>query len=99
MVLLRRAFFFNEQETKYVCVYLNENLKPQLKIGTSSGHVELNYLQWFILLTFKSNISQNEVIELGDSRHTLSMYCGRYIRIMRKNTQVYLSKKVHNWWI
>ena len=32
--------------------------------------------------------------ELGDPRHTLSMYCGRYIRITNEDTQVYLSKKV-----
>ena len=64
--LLRRTFFFNEQETKYVSVYLNENLQPQVKIGTSSGHVVLNDLQWFILVTFKCNISKNEVHELGD---------------------------------
>lgn len=91
--LLRRTFFFNERETKYVSVYLNENLKPQVKIGTSSGHVVLNDLQWFILVTLKSTISKNEVHELGDPRHTLSMYCGRYIRITSENTQVYLSKK------
>ena len=30
--------------------------------------------------------------ELGDPRLTLSMYCGRYIRITSENTQVYLSK-------
>jgi len=78
---LRRTFFFYEQETYYVSVYLNENLKPQVKIGSSSGHVVLNDLQWFILVTFKSNISKSEMHELGDSRLTLSMYCGRYIRI------------------
>jgi hypothetical protein len=33
------------------------------------------------------------VHELGDSRHTLSVYCGRYIRITSENTQVSLSKK------
>jgi len=90
--LLRRRFF-NEQETKCVSVYLNRDLKPQVKIGTSSCHVVLNDLQWFILVTFRCNISKNEVHELGDSRHTLSMYCGRYIRITSENTQVYLSKK------
>jgi hypothetical protein len=79
--LLRRKFFFNEQETKYVSVYLNENLKTHVKIGTSSGHVVLNDLQCLILVTFKSNISKNEVHEIGDSCHTLSMYCGQYIRI------------------
>jgi hypothetical protein len=76
--------------------------RPQtkVKIGTSSGHVVLNDLQWFILVTFKSNISKNEVHELCESRHTLSMYCGQYIRIKSENTQVYLNKKIgHNWWI
>ena len=91
--LIRRTFFFNEQERQYVSVYLNGDLKTQVKIGTSSGHVVLNDLQWFILVTFKSNISKNEVHELGDSRHTLSVYCGRYIRITSENTQVYLSIK------
>jgi hypothetical protein len=89
--LLRRTFF-NEQETKYVSVCLNEDLKPQVKIGTSSCHVVFNDLQWSILVTFKSNISKNEVHELDDSRHTLSMYCGRYIRIASENTQVYPCK-------
>ena len=92
--LFRRTFFLNEQETKYVSVYLNGDLKTELKIWTSSGHVVLNDLQWFILVTFKSNISKNEVHELGDSRHTLSMYRGRYIRITSENIQVYLSKKI-----
>ena len=91
--LLRRTFFFNQQDTKYVSMYLNEGLKPQVKIGTSSGLVVLNEMQWFILVTFKSNIPKNEVHELGDPRHTLSMYCGQYIRIASENTQVYLSKK------
>ena len=63
-----------------------------MKIGTSSGHVALNDLQWFILVTFKSKIFKNEVHDLGDPHHTLSMYCGRYIRITSENTQVYLSK-------
>ena len=53
----------------------------------------LNIIQWLILVTFKSSISKNEVHEVGDSRHTLSMYCGQYIRITIENTQVYLSKK------
>ena len=50
-------------------------------------------MQWFILVTFKSNVAKNEVHELGDPRRTLSMYCGRYIRITSEETQVYLSKK------
>ena len=94
-VLLRRTFFFNEQGTKYISVYVNGDLKPQVNIGTSSGHVVLNDLQWFILLTFKSDILKMEVHELGDSRHNLPMYSGRYIRITNENTQVYLTK---NYW-
>jgi hypothetical protein len=63
------------------------------KIGTSSGHVVLNEIQWFILVTFKSDIPKNKVHELGDSQHTLPVYCGRYIRITSEETQVCLSKK------
>ena len=96
-VFLHPTFFLNHQETKYVSIYLNEDLKSQVKIGTSSGHGVLNEMQWFLLVSFKSNIAKNEVHELGDPRHTLSMYCGRYIRITSEDTQVYLSKKIgHN---
>jgi hypothetical protein len=38
------------------------------------------------------DIPKGEVHELADSRHTLSVYCGRYIRITSENTQVHLSK-------
>jgi len=93
--LLRRTYYFNEQEKKYVSIYLNnDDLKPHLKIGTSSDHAVLNEIQWFILVTFKSDIPRSEVQELGDSQHTLSVYCGRYIRITSEYTQVYLSKKI-----
>ena len=71
--LHRRTFFLNQQETKYVSIYLNEDLKPQVKIGTSSDHVVLKEMKWSILVTFKSNIAKNEVLELGDPRHTLSI--------------------------
>ena len=90
--LLRCTLFFNKQETKYVSIYRNEDLKTLVKIGTSSGHVIFTDIQWFILVTFKSNISKNEVHELGDPHHTQSMYCERYIRITIEKTQVYLSK-------
>jgi hypothetical protein len=99
MSLLRRTYFLNEQETKYVSIYLNDNLKPQVKIGSSSGHAVLNDTQWFILVTFKSDIPKGEVHELGDSHHTLSVHCGRYIRITSENAQVLLSKMIdHNCW-
>ena len=92
-VLVRRTCFFNQQEKKYVSIYLNEGLKSEVKIGTSSGHVLLNEMQWFILVTFTSNIVKNEVHELGDPSHTLFLYYGRYIHITSEDTQVYLSKK------
>ena len=68
----------------FVLIYINEDLKPQVKIGTSSGHVALNEMQWFILVTFKSNIAKNEVHELGNPRHTLSVNCRRNMSITSK---------------
>jgi len=92
--LLRRTYYINEQQTKYVSIYPNDdNLKPEVKIGTSSGHAMLNEMQWFILVTFKSDIPKSEVHELGDPHHTLSVYCGRYIRITSEKIQVLLIKK------
>jgi len=73
--LLRRKYYLNDQETKHVSIYLND-LKPNVKIGTSD-HAVLNGIQWFIPTTFKSDVLKNEVHELGDSQHTLSVYCGR----------------------
>jgi hypothetical protein len=90
--LLRRTYYLNQQETKYVSIYLNNDDLKHLKIGISSGHAVSNDIQWFILVTFKSDISKNELHELGDLQHTLSVYCGRYVRITSENTQVCLSK-------
>jgi len=92
MTGLLRCTFFSKQETKYVSIYLNEDLEPQMKISPS-GHVVLYDIQCFILVTLSSNISKNELHELGDPHHTLSVYCGWCIRITSENTQVYLSKK------
>jgi hypothetical protein len=91
--LLRRNYFLNEQETNYVSISLNDNLTSQVKIGRSSGYAVLNDIHWFILATFKSHIPKSKVRELGDSRHTQSMYCGRYIRITSEENQLYISKK------
>jgi len=88
------TYLLPQRTTKYVSIYLNyDTLKPEVKIGTPSGHAVLNEVQWYILVAFKSNIPKNEVHELGDNQHTLSMYCGRYIRIRSENTQVRLSKQ------
>ncbi len=54
--------------------------------------VVLNQMQWFILVTFKDHIPKSEVYELGDSRHTLSLHCWRYIRIMYEDVQMFLNK-------
>jgi hypothetical protein len=91
---LRRSFYLNENGTKYVSVYLDiSDLKSHVKIGPPSGHAVLNEVQWFILVIFKGNIPKNKEHKLGDSKHSLSVYCGRYIRIKSENTQVYLCKK------
>ena len=51
--LLRRTYYLNEQQAKYVSIYLNDdNLKPEVDIGTP-GHAVLNEMQWLILVTFK----------------------------------------------
>jgi len=93
MVLLFRTYYLYKQGTIYVSYYLNnDDLKPHAKIGTS-GHAVLNEIQWFILVTFRSDIPKTKVYRLGDSQHTPSVYCGWYIRITSENTQVYLSKK------
>ena len=91
--LLQINCYLNERQTKYVSSYLNEDLKPEVKIVTPSGHAVLNEIQWFILVTFASGVPKDKVHELGDSQHAVSVYCGRYIRITSENTQVYLSKK------
>jgi len=83
-----------QQQTKYVSIYLNyDNLKPELRIGTPSGHAVLNEIQWFVLVTFNSDMPKNEVHELGNPHHTLSLYCGRYIRITSGKAQVLISKR------
>ena len=90
--LLEHVYFLNKQRTKYVSIFLDETLKPQVKIARSFRSVMLNKIQWSILVTFKSHIPKSEVYELGDPRHTLSLHCGRYIRIMSEDVQVFLNK-------
>jgi len=79
----------------YVSIYLKfDNLKTEVKFGTPSVHAVLNEMHLSILVTFKGDIPKNEEHKLGDQQHTLSVYCGRYIRCAIENTQVHLSKKV-----
>jgi len=73
--LLRRTYYLNEQQTKYVSIYpKDDNLKPKVKIGTPFGHAVLSEMQWFILVTFKGYTHKNELQELGDPQHNLSVY-------------------------
>ena len=51
MTGLLRGTFFKQQEAMYVFIYLNNDGKPQAQIGISSGHMMLNDIQWFILVT------------------------------------------------
>ena len=90
--LLEHVYFLKKQRANYVSIFLDEILQPYVKIASSSCSVMLNQIQWFILVTFKSHISKGEVYELGDSRHTLSRYCGQYICIMSEEVQVFLNK-------
>ena len=65
-----------------------------MKTATSSGHVVLNDIQSFILVTFKCNISKNELHEFCDPRYTLSVYCGRYVRITNEHSSVSKQKRL-----
>jgi len=65
-----------------------------MEFGNTSCHAVLNKMQWFILVTFKSDIPKNEVHELGDPQRILSVYCEWYIRITSEKSEVHLNKEV-----
>jgi len=48
--LIQRTFVFKEKETKYVSIFLNDDLKPKLKFGTHSGYGVLSNI---LLVTYK----------------------------------------------
>jgi len=50
-------------------------------------------MQWLIPVIFNNGVPKNEVHEIGDSQHTLSVYCVRYMRITSEKTKVHQSKK------
>jgi len=43
-------------------------------------------------VTFKDHDTKDVMHELGDSRHTLDLYCRRYLRITSENSHVLLNK-------
>ena len=90
--LVTSTYLQSQRERNKVSLYLDDNLRPQVKIEAPSGRAILNDIQWFILVTFKGNIPKGKVHELVDSSHTLSIHCGQYVRITTKKIQV-LSKK------
>jgi hypothetical protein len=90
--LLEHVYFPNKQRTNCVSIFLNENPTPKMTIVNFSRFVMLNQIQWFTVVTFKDHIPKSEVYGLGDSRHTLSVYYGRYIRIMSEEVQMHLNK-------
>jgi hypothetical protein len=87
--MLERIYYLNKQRTKNVCLYLDDNLEPKVKITSYRHRVVLTQTQWFILVTFKDY--KCGVHDLGDSSHSLFMYCGRYIRIKCENAHVVLN--------
>ena len=59
---------------KNVSIYPNDdNLKPDVKIGTPSGHAVLNDMQLFILLTLKGDNSRMKCTNLVT--HNISCLC------------------------
>jgi hypothetical protein len=86
--LYHRIYYLNKQKSKYVCIYLDADLAPQVKIATCTDSVVLNEKQWSKLvkiIEYKCGFH-----EPCDSRHNLFMYCGRYIRIKCEKVQVIL---------
>jgi hypothetical protein len=71
---------------------MDECLSLHIKIACSSRAIVLNQIQWFILMTSKDHIPKDVLHELGDSRHTQDLYCGRYIRITSDDVHIFLSK-------
>ena len=79
--LLECVYPLKKARIKYVSVFLDENLTPQMKFVISYRAMMPHRIQWFILVTFKDHMPQDVVLEL-DLRHTLDLYSEPYIRIM-----------------
>lgn len=90
--LLERVYFINSR-TKYISLVLDENLTFHARIVCGKQEVVLDLMHWFILVAFKNNIPENKIHELGDSLHTLDLYCGKYAKITCNNVHVVLTKQ------
>ena len=82
----------NKTKTKYVTVFLDVFLTPQVKIAYSSLVAVLNAVAWFILVSFKNGMPNNTVYQLADCYHTLNMYYKGHNRITCKDVHVYSVK-------
>ena len=92
LTLLERIYFLNKENTNYLTIFLDENLTPQVKTVSSSRSVVLHKMQFFNWVTFKDHIPKDVIHELGDSHHTLDLYCRRYIHIISDDIHVLLNK-------
>jgi hypothetical protein len=90
--LADRIYHLDNMRTKYVALFLDPHLTPHIRIFCISEYVVLNLAQWFILVSFKDGILDNKIHELGDSHHTMDLYCGKYVRIICHNEEVVLTK-------
>lgn len=75
-----RVYSLNKARTKYVAIFLDENLTPSAKT-VSSRAVVLNQIQRFVVLTFRDQAAKDVIHETGNLPHILDFYCVRYIRI------------------
>jgi hypothetical protein len=91
--LLERVYYVNNSRIKYISLILDENLTPHARIVSGKHAVVLDQMQWFIFVAFKNNIPDNKIHELGDSLHTLDLYCGKYARITCDHVNVVLTKQ------
>jgi hypothetical protein len=91
--LLERVYYVNNSCTKYISLILDQHLTPYVRIVSGKQEVILDQMQWFILLAFRKNIPDNKIHELGDSLHTLDLYCGKYPRITCDNVYVVLTRQ------
>jgi hypothetical protein len=95
--LLCRIYYLNEQMSKHVCVYLDDDQAPQVKITTRKDSVVLNEIQWSKLV--KINEYKCWIHKLGDpSNDDLNTYCafmrrGQSVRFLCKKRRVVLSRK------
>jgi len=69
----------------------------RLRLVNMTRTVVLNQMQWFILVTFKNLIPKDVMRGLGDSRHTLDLYCRRYIRITFDDVHEVLNKSLRGY--